>query len=166
MVQVMSSRLTRQLELHLEHMLQHSLNIKQPQSGVKLWMMRKPLVWGPASPWTLPTSSAHTPLFYPFCQYLGKLEGNLEQITYSALQDVRTRAHCPTSWSIYGLLYCMCAGLHQSYVILYGSVYITTMPSIFQDVYHNRAGLKDYIIAPFGGWQCLLRFSSIFPVCA
>ena len=50
----------------------------------------------------------------------------------------------------YGLLYCMCAGLHQSYVILYVSVFITTMPSIFQDVYHNRIGIAGLHYLAFG----------------
>ena len=50
----------------------------------------------------------------------------------------------------YGILYCMCAGLHQSYVILYVSVFITTMPSIFQDVYHDRIGIAGLHYLAFG----------------
>ena len=50
----------------------------------------------------------------------------------------------------YGLLYCMCAGSHQPYVILYVSVYITTMPSIFQGVYHDRIGIAGLHYLAFG----------------
>jgi hypothetical protein len=42
---------------------------------------------------------------------------------------------------VYGLLFCMCPESHHSYIVLYTSVFITTMPTIFQEVYHNRLGI-------------------------
>lgn len=51
---------------------------------------------------------------------------------------------------VYGLLYCMCPDPSHAYTILYISVFITTMPTIFQDVYHDRVGIAGLHYIAFG----------------
>ncbi len=43
---------------------------------------------------------------------------------------------------VYGLLYCMCSRSPRLYALLYVLVFITTIPSTFQDVYHERVGIS------------------------
>ena len=51
---------------------------------------------------------------------------------------------------VYGLLYCVYPESSQSHAVLYISVYITTIPSIFQDVYHDRIGIAGLHYLAFG----------------
>jgi hypothetical protein len=77
--------------------------------------------------------------------YLEQLESDIQQSPRSTLQAVRIRTHSATSWSIHGiyiwpsLLYAHT--ISSVHVVLHVLVFLTTIPSTFEDVYHQRVGI-------------------------
>jgi hypothetical protein len=90
------------------------------------------------------------------CLYLDQLEGHIQYSPPAPFQVVHIRAHNATSWSLPGiyiwspLSYAL--RISSVYAILHFSVFLTTIPTTFQDVYHDRVGIAGlhYLALGFG----------------